>query len=125
MNVWKKIANIVLPHVILITAVFLAFGILLGAHVVIAQQPGGGFNVSIIMYCTCGVGYLTLVIGVGSTASGLYYFGPQTQYWVGTGFPSAAWLGFYTPNAGICSIYAGLTCFVITGNLMLYYGGSS
>ena len=121
----RKIANAVLPHVILVTAVILVFGILLGVGVVVAQQPGGGLNVTLIMQCTCGPGYLALVIGYGSTSSGLYYFGPQTQYWVGSGYGPAFWLGYYTPSAGFCLMNASIACFTITGNLMLYYGGSS
>ncbi len=90
-----------------------------------AQLPGGGFNVAIVTYCTCGPGYLALIVGAGSTPTGLYYFGPQTQYWVGTGLPVASWLGFYTPNAGVCLMNAGIGCFSITGNLMNWYGGSN
>gem|GEM_PF-5567333 len=121
----KKIANMILPHVILITGVVLAFGTLTNARITVAQVPGGGFNISVVMFCTCGAGYLALIIGVGSTMSGLFWFGPGTLYWTGTGFGPASWLGFYTPGAGVCSIYAGVTCTTINGSLMNWYGGSN
>ena len=119
-----NIAHTVMPHVILVTAVFLAFGILLGANLTFAQLPGGGFNITIVMYCTCGPGYLAFIVGVGSTTSGLYYFGPQTLIVTGTGFGPAAWLGYYTPGAGTCFMYVALACITVPANLMLYYGGS-
>ena len=121
----KKIAQVILPHVILITGVVLAFGAFFNVQVTTAQLPGGGFNITVVMFCTCGAGYLALIIGVPGTASGLYWFGPGTLYWTGSGFGPASWLGFYTPGAGVCSIYAGLTCITINGNLMNWYGGSN
>jgi len=120
-----KICNAVLPHVIIITGVVLAFGTLLGAKISIAQMPGGGINVSVIMFCTCSSGYMALIVGVGGTTSGLYWFSPATLYWTGSGFGPAFWLGYYTPGAGVCMIYAGLFCIDIQGSLMNWYGGSN
>ena len=120
----RKISLAVLPHLIIIVGVLTAFGVFLDVEVSFAQLAGGGLNASIFYFCTCGSGYLTIVIGVPGTTSGLYLFSSATQYWVGTGFPSAYWLGFYTPGAGICPITIGYGCITLTGSLMNYYGGS-
>lgn len=125
-HIVKKVSVAILPHVILITAVVLSFGILMGAELVFAQLPGGGILAAVVLFCTCGPGYLTVVIGEPtSTPSGLFLFAPWTVRLIPTsGFPVAWWLGSYVPGAGVCLMNSGPSCFSINGHLFLTYGGS-
>lgn len=90
-----------------------------------ALVPGGALNAAYITPCTCGPGYLTYMRGVKGTPSGIYYFGPLTRYWVGSGMPLAWDLMFYTPNTGICMMYVGVKCKPFRYKGVNWYGGSS
>ena len=88
-----------------------------------AFVQGGALNATFITRCTCGPGYLTYMKGVPGTRSGIYYFGPMTRYWVGSGRPVAWDLMFYTPKAGICMMVIGPKCKPFKYNLVNWYGG--
>lgn len=90
-----------------------------------AQLFGGSQNLSIVLRCTCGPGYLAFMRGVPGTPTGLYYFGPTTRYWTGSGRPIAWNIIRYTPGVGICLMTATPACIPIYGHLVLQYGGSS
>ena len=77
----------------------------------------GGYNSGIIMYCTCGGGFLTFMTDIsGGGGTGLYHFAAGYIPTVGTGLVAAPQLGFYRQNGGSCSIYVGTACTSITSN---------
>lgn len=83
-----------------------------------AQIPQGGFNSGIVMYCTCGDGYLTFMTDIsGAGGSGLYWWSSGFVPLAGNPIIAGPQLGFYTPNAGYCSIYVGLSCAAISANI--------
>lgn len=95
-------------------------------HILYAQTYGGSQNTAIIISrCTCTDGYLALMIGVPGTPTGLYHFSAQTQYWVGSGQPTAWNLIDYTQNGGNCEIRVYNSCVEIPGHAVNWYGGSS
>ncbi len=90
-----------------------------------AQLSGGGLNASIVMVCTCGGGTLNLLtLFGGSGGGGLVYFPPGFVPITGSTVPGGFYLGLFTPAAGICAVYAGITCFTIMGSLPTLYGQS-
>jgi hypothetical protein len=94
-----------------------------------AQLPGGGFHATIISFCTCSPGYISFIIGAGTTLSGLYYFAPWTIPLDATSMmPGAFWLGYYLPFVGgeMCWMVSGFFCIppFQSASLMEMYGGS-
>ena len=90
-----------------------------------AQMGGGGFNSGMIMYCTCGTGYLTFMVDYSGGGSGLYWFPPGFKPSAGTGMVSSMWIGKYIPGAGMCYIGIEPYCIYITANMpMLPWGAS-
>lgn len=82
-----------------------------------AQTPEGGYNSGIIMYCTCGSGYLTFMTDFSSNGgTGLYWWSPGFIPTVGNPMIAAPQLGFYTKNAGTCSIGVRPYCADVTAN---------
>ena len=89
-----------------------------------AQLPEGGYNSGIIMYCTCGSGYLTFMTDISPNGgTGLYWWPPGFIPSVGTAMIAGPQLGYYIKNAGTCVIESGPSCADITANLpMLPWG---
>ena len=82
-----------------------------------AQTAEGGYNSGVILYCTCGSGYLTYMTDFSNNGgTGDYYWAPGFVPTVGNPFISGYQLGFFTQNSGTCSIYAGTSCTSITAN---------
>jgi len=89
-----------------------------------AARPGGGFKSQPVMYCTCGGGHLSIYTSI-TGGGGFFYFPPGFTPLSGTTVAPGQWIGFTSPG-GICSIYAGITCFTITGDVpILPWGASS
>ncbi len=86
---------------------------------------GGGFKAGIVMICTCGDGYLTFMTSLTGGGSGLYHFSWGFMPNAGSGMVPGTWLGGYMPMAGVCSIYAGITCINIMANSPQKPWGSS
>ena len=114
--------------VILAVILFANMGIVEYAE---AFLPSGGYHASILTYCTCGtMGYMSFIVGVPGTASGLFYFAPYTMRLNTTSMmPGANWLGFSTPGAGMCFMLIptpfGAVCLpIFFGSLMNAYGAS-
>lgn len=89
-----------------------------------AQLAGGGLNTTIVMICTCGGGTLNFLTPFGGGGGGLTYFPPGFVPITGSTMPGGFYLGLFTPAAGVCSIYAGLTCITVMGSLPTLYGQS-
>lgn len=77
----------------------------------------GGYNTGIIMYCTCGDGYMTYITDYSQNGgSGLYYWSSSFVATVGNPMIFGPHLGFFNRNAGVCIIGAEPYCAEITGN---------
>ncbi len=87
-------------------------------------QAGGGFHTGMIMYCTCGGGFLTFQTDI-TGGGGLLYFAPGFIPVAGTGYVASPWIGYYTQGGGICSIYAGLFCISISAGMPLNPWGAA
>lgn len=82
-----------------------------------AQTPLGGINSGVVMYCTCGTGYLTFMTDFSTNGgTGLYWWSPGFVPTVGSPMISGPQLGFYTKNAGTCSVGVRPYCADITAN---------
>lgn len=85
---------------------------------VYAQIPEGGTNSGVIFYCTCGPGYMTTMVDFSTNSgSGLYWWSPGFVPNVGNPMIAGPQLGFYTKNAGQCSMNSGPSCYTITANI--------
>jgi len=80
-------------------------------------QNGGGFTTGIVMICTCDANVLTFQTSYTGGGSGLYVFSPGFKPSAGSGRVAGFWLGGYQTMSGSCTIYAGLTCITIMGNV--------
>ncbi|MEI7709381.1 MAG: peptidoglycan-binding protein [bacterium] len=78
-----------------------------------AQVPEGGTNSGILFYCTCGPGYITTITDISSNGgSGFWWWPPGFTPNAGNSAIAGPQLGFFTPNAGICLMQSGLSCYV-------------
>jgi len=77
---------------------------------------GGGAGVSFggmitaVTYCTCN---FNILLTIGPPAGGVFVYqtGASMTYMYGQVYRPGPWtLGLYTPGAGICMMYAGVTC---------------
>lgn len=83
-----------------------------------AQLPEGGYNSGIIMYCTCGSGYLTTMTDLSSNGgSGLYWWSPGFVPTVGTPFISGPQLGYFIQSGGTCVIGVAPYCTTTIANV--------
>ena len=80
-------------------------------------QQGGGFTTGMIMICTCNGNVLTFQLDYSGSGSGLYVFSPGFIPTTGSGRIAGFWLGGYQMMGGSCTIYAGVTCVTIMGNI--------
>lgn len=90
-----------------------------------AQQYGGGITSGMVMICTCNGAVMTFQTDISGGGSGLYVYYPGFVPSAGSCRVAGLWLGSYTIGAGICAIYAGLTCVTITGNMPMLPIGCS
>jgi peptidoglycan hydrolase-like protein with peptidoglycan-binding domain len=90
-----------------------------------AQQYGGGVTSGMVMVCTCNGAVMTFQTDISGGGSGLYVYYPGFVPSAGSCRIAGLWLGGYIQSAGICAIYAGLTCVTITGNMPMLPIGCS
>ncbi|KKU49641.1 MAG: NlpC/P60 family protein [Parcubacteria group bacterium GW2011_GWA1_47_10] len=102
----------------LISSVFLSLSKIFTPPKAYAQRAEGGYNSGVIMYCTCGTGYMTTMTDLSSNGgSGLYYWSPGFVPTVGNPLISGSQLGFFIQNSGTCVITTGNSCISITANV--------
>ena len=83
-----------------------------------AQTPEGGTNTGIVTRCTCGDGYLTIMTDFSSNqGSGFYWWSSGYKPIVGDPRIAGPQLGFFTKNAGTCSIGVRPYCGDVTANV--------
>lgn len=90
-----------------------------------AQLAGGGFDMGIIMFCTCNGGVLVWLQDYSGPGTGLHWFYPGFVPIAGTGLVPSMWLGFYQLGAGQCWIGVPPFCGPIPANIPFNPWGAS
>ncbi len=90
-----------------------------------AQMYGGGVTSGMVMICTCNGAVMTFQTDISGGGTGLYVYYPGFVPSAGSCRVAGLWLGSYTIGAGICAIYAGITCVTIPGNMPMLPIGCS
>jgi len=91
----------------------------------VALAPYGGFNVGMVLQCTCGPGYLTFMTDFSNSGgTGLYWIYPGFRPISGNPRISGFYVGKFI-RGGQCAMNAGPSCFTITANMPVYPWGES